>query len=128
MMKTVLERRRHARQPVTLLAKCLMTRKGKKVESAMWVKDVSEGGLRMETAADRLAAAPAAAFHAGDKLTIQDLFYDDRGAQSLSGKVRWARHDPETGNWALGIQLVNGSRAAARSGAFREFLEVVKAF
>ncbi len=125
-MKTLLNRRRHARQPVVLLAKCLATRKGKSVESAMWVKDVNEDGLRLELAPDR-AAAPEGPFHVGDKLTIQDLFYDDRGPRSLTGEVRWTRRTPDTGRLIMGVQFTNGSRAAAKKNpVFRDFLEVVK--
>jgi hypothetical protein len=124
-MKPLLERRRHDRQPVILLAKCLATRKGKKTESAMWVKDVNEDGLRLEVAPSQLSTN-GDGFHVGDKLTIQDFFYDHRGPQALTGEVRWTHRRPDSGQLTLGVQFTNGSRSAVKNKVFREFLQVIK--
>ena len=112
-------RRRSQRLPIRLRARCLYHIDGRTRESDMWVIDVNESGILLESV-DPAPDRPA--FRQGKKIDIRDLFYDDRGGCGLEGVLRWAVRDEETERWRLGVRFAD----AQDMSLFRDFLEIVK--
>ena len=115
-------RRRDRRWPVQVLARCTTLRGGRRVESNMWVRDVNESGLRLESLDASSGGGDAAAFRRGRKISVRHLFYDEKGAREVAGTLRWAFQDPETERWRVGVRLAGGRSPSS----FRDFLGVVK--
>jgi hypothetical protein len=88
----------------------------------MWVKDVNESGLRLESLEAPSGAGDAPEFRRGRKISVRHLFYDEKGAQGVAGTLRWAFQDPETERWRVGVRLTGGRSPSS----FRDFLDVVK--
>ena len=112
-------RRRSRRLPIRLRAKCLYHIDGKTRECDVWVIDVNESGILLESV-DPAPNRPI--FRQGKKIDVRDLFYDDRGACGLEGVLRWAIRDAETERWRLGVRFAD----AQDMSHFRDFLKIVK--
>jgi len=89
----------------------------------MWVKDVNERGLLLESVDPIPLDEPDAfCFHRGRRIEITHLFYDETGARGRTGTLRWAVLDAETDRWRLGVQFLNGEDLSS----FQDFLRIVK--
>ena len=118
------DRRRSTRWPLKVLTRCTYHRGEKPVECEMWVKDVNEKGLLLESVDPLPLDKPDPfRFHRGRRIEINHLFYDETGARGRTGTLRWALLDAETDRWRLGVQFLNGEDLSA----FQDFLKIVKA-
>ncbi|MFN0118060.1 MAG: hypothetical protein ACKVQC_07215 [Elusimicrobiota bacterium] len=141
-MKKTSERRRKKRWQVAVLVRCSIPKYGDEiVEMEMWAKDVNEEGMQLESSKGLTAALVEKKsksekdakqvrfedieFSKGSALKVQDLFYDDDGSPFVEGKILWARHSSD-GNWSLGVKFSDPKKQKALTGAFKDFLSIVK--
>lgn len=136
------ERRRKKRWKVAVLVRCSLPKLSDDVfEMEMWAKDVNEKGMQLEWTrglnashlSKGMANRPQSVrfedldFSKGDKVKVQDLFYDDEGSPFIEGKISWARKSSANGNWALGVQFLEPQKQNREmAGAFKDFLSIVK--
>lgn len=142
-MKSGKERRRKKRWKVAVLVRCSVPKFPDEIfEMEMWAKDVNEKGMQLEWSrglnASHLQKGDSDGrpqsirfedlnFEKGDKVKVQDLFYDDEGSPFIEGKILWARKSASNGNWALGVQFSDPKKQSqAMLGAFKDFLSIVK--
>ncbi len=142
-MASAKERRRKKRWQVAVLVRCSLPKLSDDVfEMEMWAKDVNEKGMQLEWShgltASHLPKGSSASrpqsvrfedlkFSKGDKVKVQDLFYDDEGSPFIEGKITWARKSVSSGNWALGVQFAEPQKQSKEmAGAFKDFLSIVK--
>ena len=120
----VSNRRRSPRWPVQVLTRCTYLRGEKPVECRMWVKDVNESGLLLESVDPLPLDKPGAfRFYRGRRIEITHLFYDETGARGRTGTLKWAVLDAETDRWRVGVQFLNKEDLSS----FQDFLKIVKA-
>lgn len=137
------ERRRKKRWQVAVLVRCALPKyKNEVFEMEMWAKDVNDKGMKLEWTRglnvsqlhhdDRKTEIHAIRFDdmqfkKGERIKIQDLFYDDDGSPFMEGKILWARRGASNESWNLGIKFDDYKKQSkALVGAFRDFLSVVK--
>jgi hypothetical protein len=88
-------------------------------ECDVWVKDVNESGLLLESVD---AASEDTIFRQGRKIDVRELFYDEAGPSGVEGVLRWAVKDADTEKWRLGVRFAD----AQDMSLFRDFLKVIK--
>lgn len=141
-MGSTKERRRKKRWKVAVLVRCSLPKLSDDVfEMEMWAKDVNEKGMQLEWsrglnashlnkgASDRPQSVrfEDLDFSKGDKVKVQDLFYDDEGSPFIEGRITWARKASANGNWALGVKFLEPQKQSSEmAGAFKDFLSIVK--
>ena len=142
-MKTGKERRRLKRWKVAVLVRCSIPKISNDVyDLEMWAKDVHANGMQLEwtrglgvshiskesgVSKTKSIRFEDVKFEKGDKILVQDLFYDDEGSPFLEGKILWARHVSTSGNWSLGVAFAKGDKhSQAMLGAFKDFLRIIR--
>ena len=107
----------------------------------MWAKDVNEKGMKLEwtqglsvsqvhqdgrvTEAHTIRVGDID-FAKGDRVKIQDLFYDDEGSPFIEGRVSWVKKAGADRSWSIGVQFDDPKRQPQALGAFKDFLSIVK--
>jgi hypothetical protein len=142
-MKSTKERRRKKRWKVAVLVRCSIPKLSDDIyEMEMWAKDVNEKGMQLEwtrglnathlhksqgKGKNQTVRFEDLEFAKGDKVKVQDLFYDDEGSPFIEGTVLWARRSVANGNWALGVGFSDAKKQSkAMMDAFKDFLSIVK--
>src|ERR1700689_4673057 len=103
--KTTKNRRKNKRWQVAVLVRCSLPKAPHRlVEMEMWAKDVNERGMQLEwkrglsishVQQEGRSVNPKPVrfedvdFTKGDKIKVQDLFYDDDGSPFIEGKISW---------------------------------------
>jgi|GEM_PF-2885891 len=137
------ERRKKKRWQVAVLVRCALPKfEHQTFELEMWAKDINETGMKLEWTKglsvsqlikDGLVKETHSLrfedveFNKGERVKIQDLFYDDDGSPFMEGTVLWARRIPSEDSWHLGVEFDDPKKQPnALMGAFKDFLSVVK--
>jgi len=142
-MKTGKERLRLKRWKVAVLVRCSLPKISADVyDLEMWAKDVHANGMQLEWSrglgvshqskesgfsSTKSVRFEDVKFEKGDKIMVQDLFYDDEGSPFLEGKILWARKISSSGNWSLGVAFAKSDKhSQAMLGAFKDFLKIIR--
>ena len=139
-MKKTKERRRRKRWQVAVLVRCAIPKFGNEMyDLEMWARDVNEKGLKLEWTRGlsisqvskerrpKVIRFEDVQFAKGARIKVQDLFYDDEGSPFIEGRILWARRNPATATWSLGIGFDDSKRQPRElMEAFRDFLSIVK--